>query len=64
MLSRRIVPRPPGVFDDPAVGLKAEPFVSGIPEMIDALVQDIPQADRGFRLLFWRSGNGVTSGSA
>src|SRR5687768_7007602 len=40
------------VFDDPAVGLKAEPFVSGIPQMIDALVQDIPQADRGFRLLF------------
>ena len=27
------------VFDDPAVGLKAEPFVSGIPQMIDALVQ-------------------------
>ena len=40
------------VFDDPAVGLKAEPFVSGIPQMIDALVQDIPRADRGFRLLF------------
>lgn len=40
------------VFDDPAVGLKAEPFVSGIPQMIDALVQDVPQADRGFRLLF------------
>ncbi len=40
------------VFDDPAVGLKAEPFVSGIPQMIDALVQEIPDADRGFRLLF------------
>jgi hypothetical protein len=40
------------VFDDPAVGLKAEPFVSGIPQMIDALIQDIPLADRGFRLLF------------
>ena len=37
------------VFDDPAVGLKAEPFVSGIPKMIDALVQDVPRADRGFR---------------
>jgi hypothetical protein len=40
------------VFDDPAVSLKAEPFVSGIPEMIDALVKSIPDADRGFRLLF------------
>src|SRR3712207_3609289 len=40
------------VFDDPAVGLRAEPFVSGIPDMIDALVKSIPDADRGFRLLF------------
>jgi hypothetical protein len=40
------------VFDDPSVGLKAEPFVSGIPQMIDALVKDIPRADHGFRLLF------------
>jgi hypothetical protein len=40
------------VFDDPTVGLKAEPFVSGIPDMIDALVQSIPHADQGFRLLF------------
>ncbi len=42
------------VFDDPAVGLKAEPFVSGIPELINKLVSDanIPDADRGFRLLF------------
>jgi hypothetical protein len=40
------------VFDDPTVGLKAEPFVSGIPEMIDALVQSIPHAEQGFRLLF------------
>jgi hypothetical protein len=40
------------VFDDPAVGLKGEPFVSGIPEMIDALVQGVPRANRGFRLLF------------
>ncbi len=29
------------VFDDPAVGLQAEPFVSGIPEMIDVLVAAI-----------------------
>jgi hypothetical protein len=40
------------VFDDPAVGLCQEPFVSGVPEMIDHLVKDIPQARRGFRLLF------------
>lgn len=40
------------VFDDPAVGLVQEPFVSGIPEMIDFLVKDIPDARKGFRLLF------------
>ncbi len=40
------------VFDDPAVGLNREPFVSGIPEMIDEMVKDIPDADKGFRLLF------------
>ena len=40
------------VFDDPAVGLTREPFVSGVPEMIDALVTDIPDARNGFRLLF------------
>lgn len=40
------------VFDDPRTGLVQEPFVSGVPEMIDHLVKDIPGADRGFRLLF------------
>jgi hypothetical protein len=40
------------VFDDPRVGLVREPFVAGIPEMMDKLVQDIPNADKGFRLLF------------
>ena len=40
------------VFDDPATGLVQEPFVSGIPEMIDDLVADIPNARQGFRLLF------------
>ncbi|MFB8787769.1 MAG: DUF6717 family protein [Potamolinea sp.] len=40
------------VFDDEKVGLVQEPFVSGIPEIIDVLVQDIPNADRGFKLLF------------
>lgn len=42
------------VFDDPATGLKAEAFVSGVPEMIDVLVRDIPDAQRGFRLIFSR----------
>ena len=40
------------VFDDPGRGLAREPFVSGVPEMIDALVTDIPDARKGFRLLF------------
>ncbi len=40
------------VFDDRATGLKAEPFVHGIPEMIDRLVADIPSAHKGFRLTF------------
>ena len=40
------------VFDDPAVGLVREPFVAGVPEMIDHLVRDIPDARAGFRLLF------------
>ena len=40
------------VFDDESVGLNKEPFVLGVPEMIDNLVQDIPNARNGFRLLF------------
>jgi hypothetical protein len=40
------------VFDDPSVGLTQEPFVSGIPEMIDTLVANVPNAEKGFRLLF------------
>ena len=40
------------VFDDASVGLVKEPFEAGVPEMIDVLVQDIPDADQGFRLLF------------
>ncbi|MBZ8182816.1 DUF6717 family protein [Oscillatoria salina] len=40
------------VFDDEEVGLIREPFVSGIPQMIDCLVRDIPQTEKGFRLLF------------
>jgi hypothetical protein len=40
------------VFDDPAVGLKREPFVGGTPAMIDRLVAKIPDAAGGFRLTF------------
>lgn len=40
------------VFDDPAVGLEREPFVAGVPEMIDDLVGQIPDAHAGFRLIF------------
>ena len=38
------------VFDDPRVGLRQEPFVAGVPEMIDFLVKDIPSSRQGFRL--------------
>ena len=40
------------VFDDDTVGLVREPFVSGIPQMINELVVDIPDAQKGFRLIF------------
>ena len=40
------------VFDDASKGLDKEPFVQGIPEMIDVLVKDIPNARAGFVLLF------------
>jgi hypothetical protein len=40
------------IFDDDSVGLEAEPFITGIPEMIDYLVQDIRNAELGFRLYF------------
>ena len=40
------------VFDDETVNLKREPFVAGVPEMIDVLVKDIPDSKNGFRLLF------------
>jgi hypothetical protein len=40
------------VFDDPLTGLEKEPFVSGVPEMIDRLVANIPDAANGFRLSF------------
>lgn len=40
------------VFDDERVALYREPFVAGVPEMIDELVADIPEAEQGFRLTF------------
>jgi hypothetical protein len=40
------------VFDDPCVGLEREPFVAGVPEIIDLAVRDIPNAEAGFTLLF------------
>ncbi len=40
------------VFDDPAVGLIQEPFVAGIDKMIDLFTANIPDPERGFRLIF------------
>ena len=40
------------VFDDASKGLEKEPFVQGVPQMIDALVTDMPNARSGFVLLF------------
>ena len=40
------------VFDDPNRDLDTEPFVEGIPTMIDDLVADIPDSRKGFRLMF------------
>jgi hypothetical protein len=37
------------VFDDESVGLKREPFVFGIDDMIERLVAGIPHAEKGFR---------------
>ncbi|MBN1908895.1 MAG: hypothetical protein JW818_04080 [Pirellulales bacterium] len=40
------------VFNDPKRGLVHEPFVAGIPRMLDWFVKDVPNAEKGFRLLF------------
>jgi hypothetical protein len=40
------------VFDDPAVGLRQEPFVSGADAIIQRLVKEIPNAESGFTLVF------------
>jgi len=40
------------VFDDPRVGLVQEPFVAGADTMIDRVVENIPEADKGFLMIF------------
>ena len=40
------------VFDDPRVGLVQEPFVAGADTMIDRVVAGIPDAERGFTMIF------------
>ena len=40
------------VFDDPAVGLRQEPFVSGADAIIDRMVANIPGARDGFTMIF------------
>jgi hypothetical protein len=40
------------VFDDGNKGLVQEPFVAGIPEMLDFITADFPNAHDGFRLVF------------
>ena len=39
-------------FDDPSVSLFAEPFIQGVPEIIEDLVKDLPSAEDGFALFF------------
>lgn len=40
------------VFDDPDVGLVREPFVAGVPAMIERATANIPNADQGFVAVF------------
>ena len=40
------------VFDDERVGLVQEPFIAGADVIIERLAAGIPNAERGFRLLF------------
>jgi hypothetical protein len=40
------------VFDDDRVGLSAEPFVGGADTMIDRITSHIPDAHRGFIMVF------------
>ena len=47
------------VFDDTAAGLKREPFVAGVPEMLDVLVREVPSTRTGsgssFRPILFRA---------
>ncbi|MCM0591303.1 MAG: DUF6717 family protein [Gloeotrichia echinulata IR180] len=40
------------VFDDERRGLVQKPFLQGIPDMIEIMVQDIANVDEGFKLFF------------
>lgn len=40
------------VFDDATVGIVREPFIKGADLIIDKMVESIPNAEHGFRLLF------------
>lgn len=40
------------VFDDPEKNLEKEPFVCGIPEMINIMTKNIANAKYGFKMLF------------
>ena len=40
------------MFDDERVGLVQEPFVAGADTIIDTWVTEIPNAEKGFRLIF------------
>jgi len=40
------------VFDDETTGLVKEPFVAGADIVIDLMTQAIPNADKGFNLIF------------
>ncbi|MRX27294.1 DUF6717 family protein [Kangiella sp. HZ709] len=40
------------VFDDEHFDLVKEPFVFGIPEMIEELVTEVENAEKGFKLIF------------
>jgi len=39
-------------FDEPRLGIKAEPFVLGIPAMMDKLAAGVPGSEKGIRLIF------------
>jgi len=40
------------VFDDAAVGLLREPFISGADNILDVLAENIPDSASGFKLIF------------